>query len=156
MLHSSLRRFITPFQQANLRRHAAYLLSLPAGYEAFDMRRITSEGARGESRAPAYLPAEGIVCCAIGHGPRAGFAPDGTENWYRYSCRYFIDAGAGYWSDDEESPAREAWLWCFDTLWAASDNSSEGAARRILWLLDHGLPPLAEAQREGLAPLCYR
>jgi hypothetical protein len=51
---------------------------------------------------------------------------------------------------------RTAWQWCFGSAWATVDNTAHGAGRRILWMLDNGVPEDAERQRDGLAPLSYR
>ncbi len=48
------------------------------------------------------------------------------------------------------------WNWCFDSLWACVDNTPTGAADRIEWLLNHGLPEDWEEQMKGEKPLIYR
>lgn len=39
--------------------------------------------------------------------------------------------------------------------WSETDNTPEGGAARIRWLLEYGVPRNAKAQRNGRAPLCY-
>lgn len=48
-----------------------------------------------------------------------------------------------------------AWCWCFSGLWENTDNTPTGAALRIEWLLNNGLPENWKAQMNGEAPLCY-
>jgi hypothetical protein len=47
------------------------------------------------------------------------------------------------------------WMWCFAGSWFDIDNTPTGAADRIEWLLNHGLPEDWEEQLSGQAPLCY-
>jgi hypothetical protein len=47
------------------------------------------------------------------------------------------------------------WIWCFGSQWANTDNTPMGAAIRILWLIECGLPNNWEAQMNNQAPLCY-
>lgn len=87
----------------------------------------------------------GTVACAVGHGPAAGMKPLHNQSWETYSSYAF---GLIAYSDE--------WGWCFDPEWAATDNTPEGAAARINWLLDHGLPDRWCDQMRGDFPLCYR
>jgi hypothetical protein len=48
------------------------------------------------------------------------------------------------------------WYWCFSMYWVDTDNTPTGAADRIEWLLNHGLPEDWEDQMCGDAPLCYK
>jgi len=47
------------------------------------------------------------------------------------------------------------WRWCFSAIWGDYDNSSEGAARRIEYLIKKGLPENWDDQMSGLADLSY-
>jgi len=47
------------------------------------------------------------------------------------------------------------WYWCFSSNWEDVDNTPEGAARRIEWLVENGLPANWHSQMSGRAPLCY-
>lgn len=75
-----------------------------------------------------YKPVCGSVGCAIGHGPYAGLPKRPKETWYAYADRVF------------GLPPTE-WRWCFSAYWARSDNTPEGAAKRIRYLLKRGAPP---------------
>ena len=52
-------------------------------------------------------------------------------------------------------PFSKEWDWCFSSRWADIDNTPTGAALRIEWLLNHGLPKDWRKQMVGEAPLCY-
>lgn len=123
--------------QENLRKLADYLLKGELGSD-FDMHLFTS-----------YLDEdEAVNCgtsgCAAGHGPYAGIEKFATETWVEYVGRVF----GLEWCTNECA-------WCFSPNWERTDNSATGAAKRILWLLDKGLPEQHEAQRRGDVPLCY-
>jgi hypothetical protein len=130
---------ITEEQRANLTKLAAYLRTLPVDYPDFAMEDYVRGG---YSSGPAHVPECGTAACAAGHGPSAGIAPFKGENWADYSSRAFA------------GPI-EAWSWCFDSAWARVDNTAHGAAARIEWMLEHGVPENAEEQCYGKAPLCY-
>ena len=70
----------------------------------------------------------GSVGCAVGHGPYAGISKDPEETWAEYTERAF---------DLDMNEFR----WCFSGLWAQYDNTPEGAAARIRYLLKNGAPP---------------
>jgi hypothetical protein len=140
--HSSLN--ITDEQEANLRKLAAYLLTLPADYPDFEMRDFVQSG-EYEKREFVHQPACGTAACAVGHGPNAGIEPAPyLESWRDYSVRAF---GLNFWSPD--------WDWCFSGEWADVDNTVHGAAKRVIHLLANGLPEDAEGQRCGWAELSY-
>lgn len=85
----------------------------------------------------------GTVACAVGHGPLAGIAPLEDESWFEYSKRVF---GAPYGS---------LFRWLFDDNWANVDDTATGAAARIRYYLEHGIPENYYDQHFGRAPLCY-
>jgi len=47
------------------------------------------------------------------------------------------------------------WEWCFGSTWATTDNTPTGAALRIEWLLNNGLPVYWKNQMYGHEKLCY-
>lgn len=106
--------------RTNLRILADYLESeeLKA---AFSMETYSEAGAE-------YKPVCGSVGCAIGHGPYAGIPKAAEEAWAEYTERVF---------DLDMNELR----WCFSGLWAKYDNTPQGAAKRIRYLLEHGAPP---------------
>ena len=70
----------------------------------------------------------GTVACAAGHGPRAGIKPTkDDECWGDYIGRVFTS-----------STYRLAW--CFASYWRSIDNTPRGAACRIAYMLEYGVP----------------
>ena len=49
----------------------------------------------------------------------------------------------------------DEWDWCFSAAWAKTDNTPTGAALRIEWLLNNGLPENWKNQMYGHEELCY-
>ena len=49
----------------------------------------------------------------------------------------------------------DEWSWCFDSTWSKTDNTPTGAALRIEWLLNNGLPENWMSQMYGKEDLCY-
>jgi len=88
----------------------------------------------------------GAVGCAVGHAPFYGIKKELGESWTDYSNRTLIQH---YNCDDAE------WRWCFTGSWKDTDNTKIGAAQRIIWLLQYGLPDDWGAQLRGDAALCY-
>lgn len=124
----------------NLRKLATYLLegNLKA---KFDMQMYS------DSVFPWGMVSEtdcGTIGCAVGHGPHAGIKKLPTESWLDYSSRVF---GLSKLSDE--------WTWCFSQDWYKTDNTSDGAAQRIIYLLDNGMPKDFLDQMVGSGTLCY-
>jgi hypothetical protein len=67
--------------------------------------------------------------CAVGFGTLAGIEKYTSENFIEYSERALVE--------DCNSPE---WIWCFSADWAIYDNTQLGAAKRIQYLLDSGVP----------------
>ena len=99
----------------NLEKLAAYL-------ESGDLKAAFDMNLYAETASNATLC--GSLGCAIGHGPYAGIEKRSDENWLVYSNRVF------------DLLNRKDWNFLFSTGWTLTDNSPEGVARRIRWLLD--------------------
>jgi hypothetical protein len=136
--------------RTNLKQLADYLAALPEDYAHFDMRVYYWHygvcPAFGQVKAGVYdLHGCGSVACALGHGPAAGIEiPEDCEYWQDY-----IDL---FTPVPDYAPIFQ---WCFDYDWKQVDNSHQGAAKRIYWLLEKGIPEDGPEQMAGLAPLCY-
>lgn len=149
--------------RGNLLKLAQYLEALPLDYDKFEMKtffEIADDGDIGFVEAGKIKSAGLIVCgtvgCAIGHGPSAGIQRLKDEDWIDYSYRQFVDVGFKRLGDEEEVyEADDIWQWCFAATWTRIDNTPHGAAKRIRWYLDHGLPFDAVQQIHWKTELCY-
>lgn len=128
--------------EENLRKLADYLLSDNLEAE-FSMDKFDGFGSYSGDSMKTIC---GTIGCAVGHGPYAGIEKISGESWYNYSIRQFGLKDGGH-------PLY--WQWCFAEMWVNLDNSPQGAAKRILWLLDKGLPDNAGDQACKKVPLCY-
>ncbi len=135
---------LTSNQRRNLRKLAAYLLN---GLKArFDMGRITDDddfASTGSCIHEDNRTECGAVGCAMGHGPYAGIPKRKSESWWAYADRQFTNYTRA--SD-----------WCFHGCWADVDKTAKGAARRILYMLDKGIPENWYEQMDGTEPLTYK
>lgn len=130
----------------NLEKLASYLEGLPADYDHFEMATYFRQDRR-TINDPLQAPlagACGTVACAIGHGPAAGIPAEETamEGWEDYSDRVFE------LSCNEET-------WCFSSCWRWVDNTPHGAAKRIRYMLERGVPSDSDYQRRGWAPYMF-
>ena len=105
----------------NLEKLAYYLHALPDFYQHFHM------GNWNQDHMDDHKYGCCTVACAVGHGVYAGFPIKEKEFWHDYSYRVFLE-------DSEE------WKWCFSAAWEHTDNTTKGAAKRILYMLDRGVP----------------
>ncbi len=124
-----------PFNRANLTMLADYL-------ESEKLRARFHMGQFQDGDIISWRDALdcGTVGCAVGHGPYAGIPKTTSEGWGAYSMRVFIPSK----SDD-------AWMFCFDDVWAHIDNSPQGAAKRIRYLLKHGSDAVEEIMDKGVS-----
>jgi len=124
----------------NLKLMANHIRKIPQ--ELFDMR-IFREG-------QLITPKCNSAGCAVGHCTVLDPNPDGIPR--------FGDGEINFvkWSEIFTSLNDYQWNWCFSWDWRLRDNTPEGAALRIEWLLKKGLPRNWKSQMIGKAPLCYR
>jgi len=131
--------------RANLLRMAKYIAEVPQEkFNMFDFR--TGDKSTIECNS---------VGCVIGHctvlenlEELEKFRTLGPKN---------IDFDFDSWSAVFTGlPSNEdKWGWCFGYSWVYSDNTPKGAAQRIVYLVNHGLPTNWERQMKGLDTLCY-
>jgi hypothetical protein len=94
----------------------------------------------------------GSVGCVIGQATYAIEPKMPSEDYIEYSERVF---GLSRWTP--------GWEWCFSGHWAGDreekqppvDNTPEGAADRINYYLEYGLPKNWQAIIRGDEPICY-
>lgn len=129
----------------NLEKLAAYLEKLPTNYRHFsmwDFSRVDGVETSDYSDLIKYPSECGAVACAVGHGPAAGIPARHGEDWNEYSDRMF-----DLFEDD--------WQWCFSPLWLTVDDTPQGAAKRIRYLLEHGVPEDFVEQIDGDAAYLF-
>lgn len=114
---------ITPEQRNNLLKLADHLLNKPLKAE-FDMGLFCPIALADSNKSVNIC---GTVGCALGHTTYIIEEKSGHETWDAYSERLF-----GLSKADEE------WSWCFGSLWTSVDNSPQGAAYRIRYMLGTG------------------
>lgn len=141
---------LTPEQQDNfvtLARHLV-LTTQEAKYETadFGVTQTALDLLTGDDLEPYQVAThEGpLTCSVLGHGPRAGLHALPGEDWQAYQLRVF---GAAL-----DSPLED---WLFSGLWYSVDNTAIGAAMRLMYVLDYGVPADHEAIRDGLARSDY-
>jgi hypothetical protein len=123
----------------NLQKMADYIRTIPQ--DRFDMwtyRHGQEKTAECDS-----------VACIIGHCTKLDAEPlpvgaNGNIDFETWCDRF------------TELDSDNCWIWCFNGRWKYVDNTSEGAALRIEWLLKHGLPENWYEQLWGIEPLCYK
>jgi len=128
----------------NLRKMAEYIRTIPENL--FDMQIFRAPGNYKEVECNS-------VGCVIGHCTHLD-----ADNVLRNYTRFHDDSIRFHkWAEDftEMGMYSASFQWCFDSEWADVDNTPEGAARRIEWLIDKGLPKNWQSQMEGKASLCY-
>jgi hypothetical protein len=138
--HHTLATVITDEQEANLRKGAEGLMNLPPD-QPFDMERYRSD----DSEPPDPHDC-GTAGCALGYFPMWIPPQEGEKHWSDYEARV-TGLGSSY--------GNGSWGWCFGADWAGIDNTPQGAARRILHLLDNGLPDDWQDQMNGDAPYIF-
>lgn len=85
------------------------------------------------------------VCCAVGSGPFAGVGRIPRHgDWVPYATKHFTNGDA------------ELFSWLFSGAWARVDNTPEGAAKRIFYFLEHGLPKNAKSQMNYVSKYFFR
>ena len=129
---------ITTEQKKNLITLAQGLWNEDRRDVKFDMETYSNFG-KGTERDTEC----NTVGCAVGHAPFYGIKKRYNEDWSDYSHRTLIETGS-------------EWAWCFSGLWAYRDNTRRGAAQRIIYLLQYGLPDTWKSQMDGDTPICYQ
>ncbi len=86
---------------------------------------------------------------------KKNYSFDGND--IRFHAWAFEFTGLSSLADDfiARTTNNDSWSWCFSPVWQRVDNTPEGAARRIEWLVEHGLPKNWDEQKYGNAPLIY-
>ncbi len=131
MTPEKLHSFLGPRRVANLETLFNYL--------AFGELKAEFNMARYYTNAPNFVPLTkcGTAGCAVGHGPYAGIPKLTDESWNEYAERCFsVNLGIVF-------------EYLFHSDWAEIDNTPIGAAKRIRYALDFGIPK--PTKEDGLA-----
>jgi hypothetical protein len=127
----------------NLLKAAAYIRTVPQSKFDMDIWRGT------DKNKPQHECKS--IGCVIGHCTILD--PNIKKAVKKYSLGLSFDYYD--WATDFFTLEYDQWEWCFSYVWKNSDNTPEGAALRIEWLINHGLPDNWEKQMNGEAELCY-
>lgn len=143
-----------------LKALADYLKTVPQ--DKFDMRLYNSNGTHWLEKIPSGS------ACALRHvtalltdqeyDDYAAFASKQTYHTAEKLMDYLglIEShDSKYDGYTVGSENLKVFTWLFGTDWAYIDNTPTGAAKRIEWLLNHGLPHDYEEQYARKAPLVY-
>jgi len=132
---------IDEYREGNLRRLAALLATGVNENEVeFDMEIFSYTDDDSETVC-------GSGGCAVGWNTFL-ISKNELEGYATYSYKHIVGMSDG--------SAGAAWDWCFDYTWTDTDNTPQGAGKRIMWLLNSGLPEDSYEQMNGDAPLCYK
>jgi hypothetical protein len=121
-------------RRANLRKLANFLRDFEREKAAFNMCYFINQVADSQQFVadPDYYYEEkcGTAACALGWAPYAtGVAQCADDFWLLYGASVLgVECGGG------------AFSWLFDSSWGNIDNSPEGAAWRIDYYLENGVP----------------
>ncbi len=122
----------------HLKLHAGYLLSLPHDYQHFCMRPSECFNNDDDPALRHWSSSHGpssidwdkckTVACSLGHAVYVNGLPKANHgrSWASYSRDLF-----GLNLNGAE------WYWCFSKYWKDIDNTPQGAAKRILYLIDN-------------------
>ena len=126
----------------NLQKMADYIRTVPQEKFGMQMYRSTYQATPECSSVGCVIGHCTILATEplpmmVGHEDRIDF-----ENWSQQFTGLDFE--------------RDEWEWCFGGRWVEGDNTPEGAALRIEWLIKNGLPENWEEQAEGYEPLCYK
>lgn len=124
----------------NLLRMVDYIETVPQ--DMFDMKHY-----RGSGGNQIEAECDGVGCI-IGHCIHL----DAPENIPRDSEGQIMFT---LWSINFTDVESEEWKYLFYPSWCNIDNTPIGAAKRIRWVVEHGVPDNADEQMRGEAPLSY-
>jgi hypothetical protein len=140
---------LTNESRENLRIMADYVKT--RSLDTFGMRNWVVF--QGQTKLPNTEHPCGSVCCIVGSAPALRkkypqFTPGNLEGWDNYARRIFLEC-------EDDSDCEDVYQYLFESDWYNRDNSADGAAARIEYFLEHGLPDNWMDQIGG-DPLSYR
>jgi hypothetical protein len=125
----------------NLQRMADFIRTVPQ--DKFSMREYRS----GDITLQECNSVGCVVgwCTLLDKKENIPLYKDGNIDFEEWSIKF---TGMGSFSN--------RWDWCFSMDWCYVDNTPEGAALRIEWLLNKGLPEDWDEQMRDRTSLCYK
>ena len=118
-------------QRANLRKHANYLYALP-NESKFDMRNLALDYRGDQIEDVSDVKVCGTIMCSLGYAalcfPRIARRND---SWDEFCLDIFGMEPFHNW---------QAWDFLFSMNWTDRDNTITGAADRIIYFLEKGVP----------------
>ena len=141
---------LTRAQQENfvkLGRHLVLVATDPRHDVAeVDVRYTALDLATGDDLTPEQTAGHPgpLACNLLGHAARAGLKPLPGEGWPAYQLRML---GA-----EQDGPLED---WLLSVFWWKQDSTSIGAALRLMYVLDYGVPADFEQIRDGQATSDY-
>lgn len=147
-------RYDEEARRENLEKLATYLENLPENYEHFNMHSFIDHKSDFQALVDYALNNGGVhncgtAACAVGHGPAAGilFHEDELtieEVYSNISRRWIKDVLMPDWTKYSERFVEcldsDAFEFLFSASWILSDNTVAGAAKRIRYYLENGIP----------------
>lgn len=149
-LYRHIHPTLTREQQENfvaLGRHLVLTATDPKHDAAeFDIGRNALDLTTGEDLTPEQVRSHDgpLACNLLGHAVRAGLRPLADEDWRGYQLRIL---GA-----EPDSPLED---WLLSWFWIHTDATAIGAALRLMYVLDYGVPGDFELIRDGRAESDY-
>ncbi len=140
----------------NLQKIADHIRTVPQ--EMFDMHhyRVKLAATRQIDYESSWAKPEcDSIGCAIGHSTVLDI--ENVKKNFMHDIAGKPAISFAHWSEQFTglSKSTPQWVWCFATNWGRVDNTPEGAARRIEWLVKNGLPKNWDEQMMSNEPLCY-
>lgn len=130
----------------NLRKVAKYMPTIPKKDFAMDSYRSSTDEVPDSCMSHNC----NTIGCILGHATilfpfnQIPKYLSGNINFNELSGIFF---GINNW--------KKEWSFLFGPEWYNSDNTPEGASRRILYFLENGLPSNWDEQMMGLGPISY-
>lgn len=145
-LYKHLHPQLSREQQENyvvLARHLVLAVNEPKHESAeFDISYTALDLTTGDDLQPDQVASHKgpLACGLLGHAIRAGIRALPAETWADYQLRIL---GAAF-----DSPLED---WLLSALWLGTDGTATGAALRLMYVLDYGVPGDFDLIRAGQA-----
>lgn len=157
---------LEPEHFANFTKLADFLAALPVDYKYFHMgsyaeARVEDPDNPGFKKYAYFDPKDvdrptdewscSTTACALGHGPAAGVH---TPHLASFGWASYAEVCFGTSVANDTRP--HVYGWCFSGLWDTIDDTPQGAALRIRYMLRNGLPEDHEDQLNGEADYLFK